>query len=151
MTSAFQYLRNTPFCSSSDYPYEARENRCRSNTWGIRDARVSRVDKVFPNSYANLKAALNAGPVAVAIETRSKEFMLYKEGVLDTFECGTRLDHGALAIGYGSENRTEYFLVKNSWGEKWGENGYIKIAANPRYELYGGICGIMLDATVGNY
>ena len=150
MAEAFDYLRTQDFCNATDYPYNGRDNRCTAHTCGVRGARVSRFDKVFSTSYRYLKAAINTGPVAVAIETSSRDFMLYKEGIIDTFDCGTKLDHGALAVGYGVENRTEYFLVKNSWGENWGQQGYVKIAANPRYEIYGGICGILLDATVRN-
>ena len=50
--------------------------------------------------------------------------------------CGTSLDHGVLAVGYGTENGTEYFLVKNSWGASWGDKGYVKIA------MADNICGV---------
>ena len=65
-------------------------------------------------------------------------FQQYKTGVLDSENCGTNLDHGVLAVGYGSEGGKDYILVKNSWGSSWGDSGYIKIAdkSGP------GICGI---------
>jgi KDEL-tailed cysteine endopeptidase len=59
---------------------------------------------------------------------------------LNNTNCGTTLDHAVLAVGYGVENGTNYWLVKNSWGTSWGEAGYIKIAAVDG----NGICGIQM-------
>jgi hypothetical protein len=52
--------------------------------------------------------------------------------------CGTNLDHGVTAVGYGVENGREFYIVRNSWGENWGDNGYIKIGI----EQGKGVCGI---------
>jgi cathepsin L len=63
---------------------------------------------------------------------------MYKEGIFDSEECGTSLDHAVTAVGYGKENGMEYYIVRNSWGPSWGEDGYIKIKA-----VEGdGICGV---------
>jgi C1A family cysteine protease len=86
-----------------------------------------------------MKAALVKQPVAVAIEADQASFQTYTSGVL-TKNCGTNLDHGVLAVGYGTENGVDYFLVKNSWSASWGDNGYIKIGQN-------NVCGILLMAS----
>lgn len=93
------------------------------------------------NDSTSLKAALADRPVSVAIEADRLVFQFYSTGVLNSEKCGTNLDHGVLAVGFGVENGQEYYLVKNSWGNTWGEEGYIKIAI----EDGEGVCGIQMD------
>jgi C1A family cysteine protease len=59
-----------------------------------------------------------------------------------TKDCGEFINHGVLAVGYGVENGVEYFLVKNSWADDWGDNGYVKIAASAD-----NVCGILLNSS----
>jgi cathepsin L len=74
----------------------------------------------------------------VTIEADQDVFQHYKSGIITSEECGTSLDHAVLAVGYGSENGVEYYIVKNSWAADWGENGYVRIGAVDGL----GICGI---------
>lgn len=82
-----------------------------------------------PNNPEELLGAVARQPVAIAIQANQLSFQLYSGGVL-TSNCGTQLDHGVLITGYGTENGTDYWEIKNSWGPYWGESGYIKIARN---------------------
>ena len=68
----------------------------------------------------------------------------YSGGVL-TGTCGTSLDHGVLIVGYGEESGQEYWKVKNSWGDSWGEGGYILICRNCGANNGQGECGILDD------
>jgi hypothetical protein len=62
-----------------------------------------------------------------------------------TADCGVDQDHGVLAVGYGTVNGTAYYLIKNSWGTFWGDQGYIKLAQDaPTKE---GKCGILQFAS----
>ena len=96
------------------------------------------------NKELAFKAAVALKPVSVAIQANQMAFQLYKSGVFSNTGCGTKLDHGVLTVGYGEESGKKYWKVKNSWGAKWGDSGYIKI------ENIGdgpGLCGIQMSAS----
>ncbi|XP_003489564.1 cathepsin L [Bombus vancouverensis nearcticus] len=133
MDQAFQYIKdNKGLDTEVTYPYEAENDKCRYNAAnsGARD--VGYVD-IPQGNEKKLKAAVaTIGPVSVAIDASHQSFQFYSEGVYYEPECSSEnLDHGVLAVGYGTdENGQDYWLVKNSWGETWGDNGYIKMARN---------------------
>jgi len=84
---------------------------------------------VTPNDENALLAAVNIGPVSIAIEADQPCFQFYSGGILSDPSCGTQLDHGVLVVGYGTDATTNvnYWIVKNSWGASWGEQGYIRL------------------------
>merc|ERR1712032_672962 len=121
------YTKTNPLQTEDSYPYVAKRKTCHyEKSEGV----VSASDyHDVANSEAQLKAAINKQPVSVAIEADQSSFQLYHGGVI-THGCGTRLDHGVLAVGWGTLDDEEYILVKNSWGPSWGDHGYVRIAPN---------------------
>jgi len=90
-----------------------------------------------------MKAALAQQPLAVAIQADQRVFQMYSKGIFDDAKCGTTLDHATLVVGWGKEQGQEYWIMKNSWGTTWGEQGYMRLAIK---ENDAGICGIQSDA-----
>merc|ERR1712146_68977 len=76
-----------------------------------------------------LMEAVTQQPVSIAIEADKSAFQLYRSGILSS-NCGTKLDHGVLLVGYGSDSGKDYWKVKNSWGANWGEDGYLRMVRN---------------------
>ena len=147
MDDAFQWIQKQGgLCSESDYPYHSgtgNSGSCAKKCQPVKGSQVkSYVDVNATES--ELKAAVAKQPVAIAIEADGFGFQLYHSGVY-TGKCGTNLDHGVLLVGYGTDNGQDYWLVKNSWGDSWGDSGYIKIERGKSQE--GGQCGILLSAS----
>merc|ERR1711871_982351 len=126
MDYAFAFYEKTSVASESSYPYTARDGSCKSSyTTAIPEGGVTGY-KDISNEADLLDAVANNGPVSVAIEADQMSFQLYSKGVL-TGNCGKNLDHGVLAVGFGTDGSTDYWKVKNSWGASWGVNGYVLI------------------------
>jgi C1A family cysteine protease len=141
MEGAFKFVIENGQCTLSSYPYTAKDGTCQKCS---AVAHMSSCSDVKPNDQLSLKAAVAQQPVAVAIEADTRYFQSYSGGILDSSSCGTTLDHGVLAVGYGEENGQKYWLVKNSWGTSWGDKGYVKIARSDSTNDKG-ICGIAMD------
>jgi len=141
MDGAFQYAIKNGMCSEDSYTYQASNGQCQNCD---RIVSISDCNDVPPNNQMALKEAVSIGPVSIAIEADTRTFQLYKGGVISSDACGTNLDHGVLIVGYGTENETPYWLVKNSWGTSWGENGFVKIERSDS-ENDAGVCGIAMQ------
>lgn len=143
MYLAFEYAQTNALETEDTYPYKAYDQDCKHDASNGK-VKTSGFQRVPKGSVAQLKAAIAQGPVSVAIQADSEVFQAYDGGILNSSDCGTELDHGVLAVGYGTDTITnqDYYIVKNSWGGSWGDKGYIRIAAVDG----DGICGIHKDS-----
>jgi len=143
MPAAFQYLESHPMCSETEYGYQAVAGTCRESqcTAGLAAGEVTGYKAVTQDDAA-LQEAIAQQPVSVAIQANQTTFQLYGGGVLKA-ACGDALDHGVLAVGYGTdESGVNYWKVKNSWGGAWGEQGYIRLERGSHGAH--GQCGILM-------
>jgi C1A family cysteine protease len=151
MDSAFEWIQKEGgICTEAAWPYTSgttKENgECDNNCAKVAGVTPASWVDVSPNSDAAMESALGVGPVSVAIEADEPQFQLYKSGVYST-ACGTNLDHGVLAVGYGvdSASSKKFYNVKNSWGGSWGEAGYIRLEKGVSQKE--GQCGILMQAS----
>ena len=141
MDYAFEYIiKNGGLDTESDYPYTARDGSCQSAKQAKHAASITSYKDVTKDSDAQMQSAVDLGPVSVAIEADQSGFQMYKSGVFSG-PCGTNLDHGVLVVGYTAQ----YWIVKNSWGSTWGDQGYIMMSRSSGGAE--GICGILSAAS----
>lgn len=128
---AFEYIKYSKGINSEyDYPYEGVDRPCRYKT--------DRVNATVPGGSVNITAynetellvtVGTVGPVSIAFQVAS-DFHFYSGGVYSSNICKNGpqdVNHAVLVVGYGNENGTDYWIIKNSWGESWGEKGYFRM------------------------
>lgn len=140
MGAAMQYIEDNGSELESVYPYAGVDQTCAASKDQYK-CQVTSITNVPANKADQLKAAIAKGPVSVAIEADTMSFQYYSSGVYNSKACGTQLDHGVAAVGYGTDAGKPYYIVRNSWGASWGEQGYIRIAIVDGE----GICGIQME------
>jgi cathepsin L len=134
--NCFLYIQyNHGIDTEKTYPYTGTD----TGTCAFKKEDVGATDTGFQyvkfgNETALEIAVAHVGPIAVAVDARSALFQNYKEGVYYNPDCHSAkglLDHAMLVVGYGqTDDMTDYWIVKNSWNETWGNKGYIWMSRN---------------------
>jgi len=130
MPNAFNFvLKNNGIDTEDSYPYTAEDGTCQTN--GVIGATIANWTMIPGNEDQMAAYLVNQGPVSIAVD--ADDWQYYVGGVFEFPWCGTSLDHGVLIVGYDSEvdwfgQTIQFWWVKNSWGESFGYDGYIKLA-----------------------
>ncbi|XP_061426793.1 LOW QUALITY PROTEIN: procathepsin L-like [Lethenteron reissneri] len=145
MDQAFTYIKkNDGIDSEASYAYTAKDGVCKYNPKNKAAEDTGFMDIPNGNEGALKNAVASVGPVSVGIDASLESFQLYSSGIYSDSDCSDNLDHGVLVVGYGvDDDERKFWIVKNSWGTKWGDNGYILMARDKD-----NLCGI---ATAASY
>ncbi|XP_042499408.1 vignain-like [Macadamia integrifolia] len=146
MEYAFEYIKNNGgITTETSYPYTARDGLCDVSKMNAPMVTIDGHENVPSSDETALMQAVANQPISVAIDAGGDAFQFYSEGVFNG-PCGTDLDHGVAIVGYGTTvDGTKYWIVRNSWGAEWGEQGYIRMQRGiPAKE---GLCGIAMEAS----
>jgi len=130
---AFEYIKyQGGIATEADYPYQAQTLSCRLQPQMMSVGVVGGSYNISLNEDDLRNNLFMAGPVSIAFEVIAG-FRDYKSGVYSDPACKNGpmdVNHAVLAVGYGTENNVDYWVIKNSWGAAWGDNGYFKMQRN---------------------
>ncbi|XP_050385198.1 zingipain-2 [Argentina anserina] len=142
MDNAFDYIKKYGITTRRDYPYTGSDGTCNKAKQKNITVKICGYETVPDNDEKSLQAAVAHQPVSVAIDAAGFAMQLYSSGVFSGVLCGKSLNHGVTAVGYGEENGSKFWIVKNSWGRNWGESGYIRMTRDSTDKE--GACGIAM-------
>ncbi|CAN6855706.1 unnamed protein product [Brassica oleracea] len=146
MDTAFEHIMATGgLTTESNYPYKGEDANCKIKSTKPSAASITGYEDVPVNDENALMKAVAHQPVSVGIEGGGFDFQFYSSGVF-TGECTTYLDHAVTAVGYSQSSAgSKYWIIKNSWGTKWGEGGYMRIKKDIKDKE--GLCGLAMKAS----
>lgn len=143
MSTCFAHLRNRNICDSNEYPYTATDTPCTENKCSAKTWEISGHTDLAEGDCDGLDKADDEGPVSIAVDATAMQF--YSSGIIKPgFLCSDKpegLNHGIAVYGEAVNGQaTPYWIVKNSWGNRWGEKGYARMKL-------GNTCGLCLVAS----
>ena len=147
MHLAFDYcIQNKGLVSNDDYTYVAEGQLCAIDCndqclpgnhsfngeyyLNVIGSNISSYEYILPRSMLDIMASLQNGPIAIALDASSFIFRFYKNGVIDIpSRMSEQINHAVLLTGYDRDENGTYWIIQNSWGKDWGDNGFVKLRA----------------------
>lgn len=116
------------FNLESEYAYTGVDGKCQFDLYS-KVGSLSDYLSIVKNDEDDLATKLEEnGPASVCIDATAWSFQLYSGGIYDEKACSPEyLNHAVGCVGFGVEGDTKYWIVRNSWGKSWGENGYMRM------------------------
>lgn len=135
----FDYVWDNGIQDNITYPYTGGNHYCNDNPREYVAGLTHYYDVTHLNPDQLKGAVSQVGPISIGVGAGNDAWFHYAGGIIDDSKvCLPNLDHAVLLVGYGSENGREYWIIKNSWGADWGEQGYVRILISSGY----GVCGV---------
>ncbi|KAF5801909.1 putative chymopapain protein [Helianthus annuus] len=146
MENGYEFIKETGGVTTEQiYPYFARNGRCDISKRNSPVVKIDGFENVPANDESAMLRAVANQPVSIAIDAGGLNFQFYSQGVFNG-ACGTELNHGVAIVGYGTtQDGTNYWIVRNSWGTGWGEQGYVRMQRG--VNVPEGLCGLAMDAS----
>ncbi|SPP74269.1 blast:Cathepsin L [Drosophila guanche] len=145
----FEYIRDHGITLANRYPYTQFEMQCRQNETAGQPPRESLVKirdyaTITPGDEQKMKEVVaTLGPLACSMNAAPISFEQYQGGIYADEECNQdEVNHSVVVVGYGSEGGRDYWIIKNSYSQNWGEGGFMRILRNA-----GGFCGIASECS----
>ena len=142
--NAYEFIKsNNGLTYEDNYPYTEVQGTCKSVS---NKYTITKYDRVTDGDEENLKELLNKyGPIAIGMDASSAAFQLYSKGKIFSNDNCKRLvlNHCVTLVGYGSNSDGDYWIVRNSWGTSWGDEGYFLLARNEN-----NMCGVGMDSNI---
>lgn len=131
MHKALDYIiKNKGLHANKDYPYNGKDNNCTklAEIPKITGSNISDYEFIIPKSPLDIMISVSKSPIALGLDANNFYFRFYKEGVIDVpSNFSKTLNHAVLLVGYDYDDSGFYWIIQNSWGETWGDNGFCKI------------------------
>lgn len=148
MEYVFRHAMTNPIGPESFDRYKNRNSRCLHRFFRpYIKVKSFQTESMEWNDHAENNLAYNVatyGPIPVGIDSNSYQFELYKKGILKPTDCGTTIDHAVLVVGY----TPTYWIIKNSYGHKWGDNGYFYLQRGTNACGIDGYSSFVTDASI---
>ncbi len=145
MSQSFDYMIENGITSERDYPYTGMNETCNMEKMRKILKIKGYIQLPSGDEHTLMKAVAKIGPISAAMEVTINTRQFVGKSIFYDKACHRSSDfmnHAVLIVGYGSYNGFEYWLIKNSWGDTFGDNGYAKIARNK-----GNHCNIATDVS----
>jgi len=135
------------FMKESDYPYTGYAGTCKYDESKV-VVYINGSGVCQEGSEQDLASKVaSIGPVSIGIDASNWSFQMYTGGIYDEPKCSSvSLDHGVGCVGYGEESGKKYWIVRNSWGQDWGESGYIRMIKDKNNQ-----CGVATTASYATF